>query len=115
MIKVDGKELILSESFMVRNGQDVDISVPVQGSTFTLKLKFRDGQKGADPTANWEGHPGGTTLTFAGWDHPIGSCMSTPQKIGDFAGSPIGFQIATRDIEGSKIVHFFVYLGGTYG
>ena len=54
MVTIDSKKVVFSTSFMVANGQEALIDVPLQGETLKLGVTFKPASTGEERNGAWQ-------------------------------------------------------------
>ena len=113
MVRIGDKEVVLQHTVLVLDEQPVTFEIPVRDSTLKLRLVCVQPGPGETQAANWKTIDGVLEIVLRGWNNPLGTALSPPERIGDLKGEPIWFQVATYRIAMLNVVHFLVLLGGT--
>ena len=107
MLIVDGKRVVHSESLLVRNGQEAQMDVPLEGAVLKFSLKFEPGEP---QSGKWTAEGDRTKFVFTGWGTTLGTCTSEPMKLGDIGNKKLYFQLANFAIADMNVAQFFLLL-----
>jgi len=115
-LKLDEKEIVLNESFIVPDGSCVTFDVAVEGND-AIKMKLSFKPEGASPRVDWQLEADNRLhITFQGWVSSLGTSLKKPARVGQtINGSAIGFMAYHHRIGDTNRVDFHVLLGGNYG
>lgn len=111
MVTIDSKKVVFSTSFMVANGQEALIDVPIQGEILKLGVTFKPASTGEERNGAWQQENGVVRFTFTGWSNPLGTCVLEPTKFGDIGGKRIYFQLAHHFVGEQNLAHLFILVG----
>ncbi len=114
MVTIDGKQLVLSETFVVIDNQAVTIEGTVKNDRIVIELTFHAGDEGKSGEARWRFENGVLRMDFLGWRSPLGTVLKRPTRLGKVDDQDFGFQIAHKLIGDANLVHFQLFLGGVY-
>lgn len=114
MITIDGKQVVFSETFIVRDSSTVTIETVIDKIPFIVDLHFNMKDDNTEAGISWKGEGDRLKIEVQSWKNPLGTTLIKPHKLGEFNGKSLGFQIFQKFINGINLVHFQVYLGGSY-
>lgn len=114
MISIDGKNLVLNETFILPDGDNATIETTIEGFKLVISFTIVPGKQGEDYSGKWTWENGIVNMTFVGWNNPLGTCLKKPEKFGDIGGKPLGLQLSVHSIGDAKLVTFMLFLGGKY-
>ena len=112
MIKIDNKQQIYAGSFLVKDDQEAEVSVPIENEFLRLSIVFRKAESGEERSAEWKTESGVVKFSFTGWNNSLGTCVLEPMKFADFGNRKIYFQLAHHFVGLVNLAHLFIYLGG---
>lgn len=112
MIQIGDKEVVFGQTFLVPEGQDVTLAIPVRDNTLRIALKLVPLAEGQSQGAEWVTSDGVLAITLRGWNNPVGTTLKASQRIGDVKGEPLWFNAAVYGIGTIGVVHFQILLGG---
>jgi len=114
-VKVDGRELVFSTTFLVKDDQVTNLAIPVKDKTLRIDIRCVAKAEG-EATLSWNATGAGVLqMDFVGWKSPLGTVTGAPARLGDVGGEVISFQAAHYRISDQNLVHFFIFLGVANG
>jgi hypothetical protein len=111
MVKIDGKDLVFSSTFMVGNNQEAEIEFPINEDKLKLSITFKATEAPGERNGEWKQVDGVVKFTFTGWSNPMGTCVAEPTKFGDIGGKRIYFQLANHYVGEQNLASLFILLG----
>ena len=115
---VNGRELLLRESFLIKDNEEVEIKTEFGGQPLKLTIRFvKSGSPvQTKPRIDWDtSTPGTIKFTATDWGNPVGTAVSEPIRLGEIGGKLFGFQLVQWRIGITNRVDFFLFVGGEYG
>src|SRR5205823_10748188 len=88
-------------------------SVPIGPVDLQVTVRFT-APEAPEAVGRWQFENGVLSLEFSGWGSPVGGSLTKPQRIGDFLGEVIGFNLAHQRLGSLNYATFQFYRGGKY-
>lgn len=80
---LDGKEILLSEAFIIPDGGIVRLEVPCEAGAEVIKVQIVANSGGDSPRVNWSVIEGDRlAIEFSGFKLPLPSAIKQPQEVG---------------------------------
>ena len=112
MVRIGDKELVFQQTLLTLDDQDVDLEIPVRDGVLKIRLRCEQLRPDEKQSVDWKTTDGVLGIVLKGWNNPLGTAVSPPERLGDFKGQSLWFQVATYRIASLNVIHFLVLLGG---
>jgi hypothetical protein len=111
MVEIDGKTVVFSTNFLIKNDQEAIIQATLPGDTLRLSVMFQSGIPSSDRSGSWTQENGMVKFVFSGFSNPLGTCLLEPTKFGDIGGKRLFFQLAHHYVGESNLAHLYILVG----
>ena len=112
MPAVGDKQILGTQTFLLEDDEVGQFELNVGGIALPVRVRFRS-PDAPESAGRWELDDGVLKMEFMGWGEP-GSSFGKAQRIGDFRGVPLGFNLAHQRLGSLNCATIQLYLGGTY-
>lgn len=116
MIKIGNKELSFSETFLVRDNEEIDIEIDVDEWLLKITIIML-GDAHGNPTLNWHAvSDNHARIEFKGWTNPLGTGTQEPVQLGttDTTKRAVYFSAFNFRAGGMNRFDFQILLGDTH-
>ena len=115
MVKFSDKEVVLDESFLIADNEEVQIDKTVDGVPLRIRIRFVENDQTHRNAVEWSFEPDNTIrFTFYGWIVSVGTATGPATHIGTLNNKPLGFAAYQTKIGILNFGHIFLLLGGAY-
>src|SRR5258706_16051548 len=111
MQKLQNREIVFSQSFLVPKGELVSFECQIRSSQFQVEITFSQEVSGSEPLIEWKLESGVLKMVFKNWKSSLGTSLKKPAKLGDVDNLPCGFNAAHYLIGDIDYVHIEIYCG----
>ncbi|MGK5058978.1 DUF6864 domain-containing function [Janthinobacterium sp. LB2P49] len=110
MVTVDGKKIVFSQSFIVRDGKEAKFTLSTPEAHLACTVVFTPPVHGEPQRVETSGEASNVKFTFTGFQNELGSVTIDPVEfLKTASNSRLYYQARQSYLDGNNFVHFFVY------